>query len=342
MSATTNDYYKILGVARNASQKEIKSAWRRIVRETHPDAKRDESQIERFKSVSEAWEVLGDPIRRGEYDQQLFEIKKHSEGRMATTSGHQGPMADLFSSLFTDILKPISNHGFPPVRLDETQFRFPINDIGLLAALIKAYGHDDDGKWFIRQTDEDKKDRPGLFEKDIIYSVVKKEGKISVYRQIEDWRDSRSRGRPILQKDVYGGVTETSPAGTRFREDGFQVIGGTLFEGVYVDYGFLEYLRALKWIAYKIASGEKDTGGGYQVSGETQAINHHVRFNSHMFQPDHSRHEEQGDKERVVIVQYEDFFRKMREAEKYITQEGSRVNPETRQTSSSSGGENKG
>lgn len=63
------DYYEILGVSREASSEDIKKAFRRLARETHPDANPGDTEAEaRFREIAEAYEVLADPERRARYD----------------------------------------------------------------------------------------------------------------------------------------------------------------------------------------------------------------------------------------------------------------------------------
>jgi len=64
------DYYEILGVKRDASEEEIKRAYRHLAREHHPDRNPGDKQAEsRFKEVQEAYDVLGDKNKRTQYDQ---------------------------------------------------------------------------------------------------------------------------------------------------------------------------------------------------------------------------------------------------------------------------------
>ncbi|MCR4426330.1 MAG: J domain-containing protein [Firmicutes bacterium] len=63
------DYYKILGVRKDASEKEIKAAYRKLARKYHPDVNPgDRAAEERFKEISEAYQVLSDPEKRSRYD----------------------------------------------------------------------------------------------------------------------------------------------------------------------------------------------------------------------------------------------------------------------------------
>ena len=67
--STTIDHYAVLGVQRGASEDEVRAAYRRAARASHPDLHPgDATAHERFKRVQVAWEVLGDPARRAAYD----------------------------------------------------------------------------------------------------------------------------------------------------------------------------------------------------------------------------------------------------------------------------------
>ncbi len=99
------DYYKVLGVPKDASAGDIKKAYRKLARKFHPDAnKGDAAAEERFKEISEAYDVLSDAKRRKEYDEarQLFGAGFRFP-RGAPTGGRPGEGATFdFGDLFGD------------------------------------------------------------------------------------------------------------------------------------------------------------------------------------------------------------------------------------------------
>lgn len=103
------DYYKILGVGKNAVKKDIKKAYRKLARECHPDAKPgDKAAEERFKEISAAYEVLSDPKKRAEYDRQSEFAAAGGPGRGAPPGGsHDYFTSDAggFGSIFEDIFQ---------------------------------------------------------------------------------------------------------------------------------------------------------------------------------------------------------------------------------------------
>jgi molecular chaperone DnaJ len=94
-----NDYYGILGVRRDAGPEEIKKAYRRLARELHPDVNPDPHLQERFKEVTQAYEVLSDPEKR-----QMYDLGADPFARAGANAGGFGaagfPFSDLMDAFF--------------------------------------------------------------------------------------------------------------------------------------------------------------------------------------------------------------------------------------------------
>ena len=99
------DYYEVLGVAPNASEAELKKAYRRLAMQYHPDRNPDDQQAElRFKEVKEAYEVLSDAQRRAAYDQFGHAGVEGGAGfGGGGFSGAGASFSDIFSDVFGDI-----------------------------------------------------------------------------------------------------------------------------------------------------------------------------------------------------------------------------------------------
>lgn len=112
------DYYQVLGIAKGASDADIKKAYRKLARKYHPDVNpNDESAKKKFQQINEANEVLSDPEKRKKYDQYGKDWKHADQFEQARSQQHQGPegfgggqqftgdfgdtdFSDFFSSMF--------------------------------------------------------------------------------------------------------------------------------------------------------------------------------------------------------------------------------------------------
>ncbi len=98
---TTRDYYHLLGVTREASETELKSAFRRMARELHPDLNPDDPEAEaRFKEVAEAYEVLSDPDTRARYDRFGHAGVRGAGGGGGAGAQGFGSFQDIFDAMF--------------------------------------------------------------------------------------------------------------------------------------------------------------------------------------------------------------------------------------------------
>jgi curved DNA-binding protein len=117
------DYYKILGIDKNASEDEIKKAYRKLARKYHPDVNPDNKEAERkFKEINEANEVLSDPKKRKKYDTYGMDWAKVSDeqheawnkagGYRSQSQYHTGETQDFDMDDFSDFFRSMFGGGF--------------------------------------------------------------------------------------------------------------------------------------------------------------------------------------------------------------------------------------
>ena len=122
------DYYQVLGIDKNATQEDIKKAYRKLARKLHPDLNpNDKEAHKKFQQVNEANEVLSDPEKRKKYDQygkdwqhaEQFEQARQSQGsgkETFTGNFNESDFSDFFTSMFGD-------KGHSGFRQRQTKFR---------------------------------------------------------------------------------------------------------------------------------------------------------------------------------------------------------------------------
>lgn len=143
MRAGSKDYYHILGVPENASETEIKKAYRKLAIEFHPDHNQDDTHKaeEKFKEITEAYGVLMDPLKRREYD-------RYRAGMFTGTgdSSHFGySQQDIFENMFrqafgrdifSEMNKEFSKQGFRSGDIFFETIFFGTGSLGKLLSLI--------------------------------------------------------------------------------------------------------------------------------------------------------------------------------------------------------------
>jgi curved DNA-binding protein len=111
------DYYQIMGIDRNATQDEIKRAYRKLARKYHPDISKEPDAEAKFKEMGEAYEVLKDPEKRAAYDQLGKNYKAGQDftpppGWDAGFEFSGGGFGGADTSAFSDFFESLFGHGF--------------------------------------------------------------------------------------------------------------------------------------------------------------------------------------------------------------------------------------
>jgi len=135
----SKDYYKTLGVDRKATPGEIKSSFRKLARKYHPDTNRGNAEAEsKFKEISEAYDVLSDTKKRGDYDNPVNQFRSSGPGPNPHPGGNPfgggttgqwevgdiGDLGDIFGNIFRGGGRPAPGRTRPapapetPVELD--------------------------------------------------------------------------------------------------------------------------------------------------------------------------------------------------------------------------------
>jgi curved DNA-binding protein len=130
------DYYNILGISRNATEREIKQAYRKLARQHHPDVNPgDKSAEERFKQINEAYEVLSDQEKRSKYDKygdqwqhaEQFEKARQQQGWNFSQGGQRVYFGEEeFGSVFDDILRGFGGRAGRPQPRKGRDVEFPL------------------------------------------------------------------------------------------------------------------------------------------------------------------------------------------------------------------------
>ncbi len=101
MATSKRDYYEVLGVSRSAGDDEIKKAFRRLAKQYHPDANKEQGAEARFIEINEAYEILSDPQKRAAYDRYGHAAVNNGAGAGFNDFSGFSSINDLFETFFS-------------------------------------------------------------------------------------------------------------------------------------------------------------------------------------------------------------------------------------------------
>lgn len=335
------NYYKIIGVSSSATPDEIRSAYRKIATKNHPDKNlglpddERKSREDKWLEVNEAYQVLSDVKKRKKYDEGIREGRTYGpEGKQSGVKSNFTP-DDIFfgtDSILGSIL------GTNRQITEDMLISIPENDWALLAALTKAYGSKEDGKWRVRVPETDKRD---WMPKEL-YSVVKEKGQVTIFRSVTDWRNETDRSQDIhIREDPSTSVGLMTVGPNSFlNEYYFGSARNLLYEFHIIPTQYDSYLNSMKKLAKKIIRGD------FEVSMEIASINTYTQD----FLKTRTRRKGEnivfGDENRewVCPIHVDLLMDKMAHAEKYVIQkegniqskEGQRLSTHTSSSESKS------
>ena len=326
------NFYDLLGVPRDASDDDLRKAFRAQARELHPDKNiglpEDEvhERNEKMKDMSEAYHTLTDEEKRKAYDEELRRQDREgrqvaSEGSTAPRSGRTASTIDLkkyneiWKSIFENMMLGANKEilfGTRSSVIKEDQILISKADMGLLVALTESYKAKEDGNWRVRKSKDDMR----IWMPDEVYSVRRENGEVSVFRRVVDWRKHDHE-----RKDVLRIMEEGKPLVTEQVKDHDAFLGEYYFKeegserlenGKLIPKGYDRYVGTLKSLAYKLTSDSKD----FDIEAEVSVINDYNSPRSDT-RPEGSIAQTliQKDKETLMQVSYSNFWDRFYEAE---------------------------
>jgi len=264
--ANFKDYYKILGVSKNATDEEIKAAFRKLAPQYHPDTHpSDKNAEEQFKQINEAYQTLGEGRNlKGKRDiyNKIYDFYKEREAKekepvadtkQSAPERHHHTYRETPRASGTREGTRTNPNPIPPKRHYE-DFEISDNDLGLLNALTEAHKAKVPGVWEVLRSDKD----PRPWMPDRIYQVRREiDGSVHISRTVKDWRPERDEeiqfwtapGSFVLD-------TKVRPADDLLEESYLFGKNKSLIYGLYhapSQYG--EFIDGMKTLAKIIAEG---------------------------------------------------------------------------------------